>query len=80
MIVEVFYDLIIVIKLIMLCLDEINEEILINYKKNIFVLDRLGLNKDVFVGVVFGSLFFVYFVVVIVGCVCCVFILGRRRN
>lgn len=60
--------------------DETNEETSTNRKKNISALDRLGLNKDAFVGVVSGSLLFVYLVVAIVGCACCVFILGRRRN
>lgn len=60
--------------------DETNEETSTNHKKNISALDRLGLNEDAFVGVVSGSLLFVYLVVAIVGCACCVFILGRRRN
>uniref|UniRef100_A0A8W8KZD4 Uncharacterized protein n=1 Tax=Magallana gigas TaxID=29159 RepID=A0A8W8KZD4_MAGGI len=60
--------------------DETNEETSTNHKKSISALDRLGLNEDAFVGVVSGSLLFVYLVVAIVGCACCVFILGRRRN
>lgn len=60
--------------------DETNEETSTIYKKNISALDRIGLNEDAFVGVVSGSLVFVYLVVAIVGCACCVFILGRRRK
>lgn len=49
-------------------------------KDIISALDRIGLTEDAFVGVVSGSLVFVYLVVAIVGCACCVFILGRRRK
>lgn len=60
--------------------DEPKEETSTNHKKDISALDRIGLNEDAFVGVVSGSLLFVYLVIAIVGCACCVFILGRRRT